>query len=418
MKIADILSAPATGAFFYDDQLAIRAGVEQDGFLYRGVPLTPGFEAIRVPARALSIGLMLEDGHPVWGDMMGVQYSAGGGRDPLFDPERAAMLVREVLTPRLLGLEFTSFRHACAEVLALADSAALPRAVAYGVSQALLRAVAHAGRKTMAEVIVEEFGLPRPSGKVPLYAQSGDARHVAVDKMILRSVDVLPHGLINSREKFGDRGDAFLEFVGWVARRIRTIGATDYRPKLHFDVYGWVGLTFGLDPVAIADFIARAADAAAPFPFQIESPADFGAMEAQLVGFVDISAQLERLGCDAKIAADEWCNDLADVRAFIAARAAHILQIKMPDVGSVADTITAAVECKAAGIGAYVGGSCVETDLSAQVSVHVGVATQADMLLAKPGMGVDEALSIVGNEQNRLLALLDRPRNIAGPAER
>ncbi|MER8786202.1 hypothetical protein NKH60_34645, partial [Mesorhizobium sp. M1006] len=29
---------------------------------------------------------------------------------------------------------------------------------------------------------------------------------------------------------------------------------------------------------------------------------------------------------------------------------------------------------------------------------------------AKPGMGVDEAFSIVGNEQNRLLAMLSRRR--------
>ncbi|TJV20320.1 MAG: methylaspartate ammonia-lyase, partial [Mesorhizobium sp.] len=44
----------------------------------------------------------------------------------------------------------------------------------------------------------------------------------------------------------------------------------------------------------------------------------------------------------------------------------------------------------------------------AQASVHVSVATQADMMLAKPGMGVDEAFSIVGNEQDRLLAILNR----------
>ncbi|TIU10472.1 MAG: methylaspartate ammonia-lyase, partial [Mesorhizobium sp.] len=64
--------------------------------------------------------------------------------------------------------------------------------------------------------------------------------------------------------------------------------------------------------------------------------------------------------------------------------------------------------CKANKVGAYVGGSCTETDLSAQASVHISVATQADMMLAKPGMGVDEAFSIVGNEQNRLLAILNR----------
>ncbi|TIN99608.1 MAG: methylaspartate ammonia-lyase, partial [Mesorhizobium sp.] len=46
----------------------------------------------------------------------------------------------------------------------------------------------------------------------------------------------------------------------------------------------------------------------------------------------------------------------------------------------------------------------------ARTSVHISVATQADMMLAKPGMGVDEAFSIVGNEQNRLLAMLNRRR--------
>ncbi|TJW99970.1 MAG: methylaspartate ammonia-lyase, partial [Mesorhizobium sp.] len=66
--------------------------------------------------------------------------------------------------------------------------------------------------------------------------------------------------------------------------------------------------------------------------------------------------------------------------------------------------------CKENNVDAYVGGSCSETDLSARATVHISVATQADMMLAKPGMGIDEGLSIVGNEQNRLLAMLDRRR--------
>nr|WP_315988364.1 hypothetical protein [Desulforamulus aquiferis] len=37
------------------------------------------------------------------------------------------------------------------------------------------------------------------------------------------------------------------------------------------------------------------------------------------------------------------------------------------------------------------GGTCNETDRSAQVCVHIGIATQPDQMLAKPGMGVDEA---------------------------
>ena len=61
--------------------------------------------------------------------------------------------------------------------------------------------------------------------------------------------------------------------------------------------------------------------------------------------------------------------------------------------------------CKAKGIGAYQGGTCNETDRSAQVCVHCALATQPVQILAKPGMGVDEGYMIVSNEMNRILAL-------------
>jgi methylaspartate ammonia-lyase len=57
-------------------------------------------------------------------------------------------------------------------------------------------------------------------------------------------------------------------------------------------------------------------------------------------------------------------------------------------------------------VGAHLGDSCMETDLSGRISVHVIIAAGADFQLAKPGMGVDEALTIVGNEQVCVLAQL------------
>jgi methylaspartate ammonia-lyase len=70
LTVSDVLLVPAQGAFFYDDQLAIREGAASDGFTYQGKPRTPGFTAIRMPAEALSVGLKLSDGAIVWGDMM------------------------------------------------------------------------------------------------------------------------------------------------------------------------------------------------------------------------------------------------------------------------------------------------------------------------------------------------------------
>ncbi|PBB14301.1 methylaspartate ammonia-lyase [Mesorhizobium loti] len=410
MQIKDVLLAPGNGAFFYDDQAAIRSGATQDGFIYIGKPITPAFTSIRIPASSLSVGLVLADDTVVWGDMMSVQYSGAGGRDDLFEAHQISDLTSRVVAPRLVDVDASLYLDACGKVFEPIGHKRLPLAIEYGVSQALLRAAAHLQRTTMAEIVCSEFNLPLPTRRIPIYCQSGDAREINVDKMILKAVDVLPHGLINSRQKFGIDGQAFMEFVKWVAGRTREIGGPGYHPVLHFDVYGWIGLEIGLEPQRIADFICRVAESVPGFTLNVEAPADFGSTQGQIENYAEIVSILDSRGSSARIVADERCNTLEDIRRFAEARAAHLVQIKTPDVGSIADTARAVLICKASKVGAYVGGSCTETDLSAQASVHVSVATQADMMLAKPGMGVDEAFSIVGNEQNRLLATLNRRR--------
>lgn len=415
LTVSDVLLVPAQGAFFYDDQLAIREGAAHDGFTYKGKPRTPGFSNIRMPAGALSIGLILSDGVIVWGDMMSVQYAGAGGRDPVFEAEAIRDFTHRVVVPRLKGLSIASFVDACSASLNV-DGERLPLAVSYGASQALLQAAAHAHQCTMAEMICREFNLPVSDTPVPLYAQSGDQRLINVDKMVLRRVDVLPHGLINSREKFGPKGETFLKFAKWVAERVRVLGGEEYTPTLHFDVYGLVGLEIGLSPVNIGAFIARAADSLTPLQLNVESPADYGSTGLQLERYAEIVDQLKRLGSSARIVVDEHCDTIEDIERFAKFRAAHLIHIKAPDVGTIADIVHGVLHCKAHGIGAFVGGSCVETDLSARVSTHVAVATQADMMLAKPGMGVDEGVSIVGNEQNRLLAILRAARLVTSNA--
>ena len=80
-------------------------------------------------------------------------------------------------------------------------------------------------------------------------------------------------------------------------------------------------------------------------------------------------------------------------------------QIKTPDLGGINNIVEAVLYCKEKGFGAYQGGTCNETDRSAQVCVNCAMATKPDQILAKPGMGVDEGFMIVYNEMERILAL-------------
>ena len=408
MRITDVIFAPARGGFFYDDQAAIRAGRRQDGIAYIGDPLTPGFAMVREPATALGIGLVLDGGAVVWGDMVSVQYSGAAGRDPLFDPARIEAVCRERVIERLIGMDARAGAENCAKAFAHEGEDRLPLALEYGVSQALLRAAAHARAITIAEVVAEALGLPAPTEPVPLFAQSGDDRRLAVDTMVLKGVDILPHGLINSAEKFGAGGETLREYVRWVAARTQQLGAPGYCPVLHFDVYGWIGLGISRDPRSIAEFIASLAEEVPDHTLHIECPADYLTRAATIENYAAIVEHLDRLAPRAKVVADEHCNTLADIEAFIAARAAHIIQVKTPDVGNLMDTAHAIVAARAGGIGAYCGGTSAETDLSARACVHVALAARASMMLAKPGMGVNEGLLIVGNEQARALAEIAR----------
>ncbi|MER8504924.1 hypothetical protein [Mesorhizobium sp. M1142] len=49
----------------------------------------------------------------------------------------------------------------------------------------------------MAEVAYYSFQTRLPSRAVPIYAQSGNAREINADKMILQALDLLSHGLIH-----------------------------------------------------------------------------------------------------------------------------------------------------------------------------------------------------------------------------
>jgi len=82
-----------------------------------------------------------------------------------------------------------------------------------------------------------------------------------------------------------------------------------------------------------------------------------------------------------------------------------MIQVKTPDLGGINNTIEALLYCKDLGIGAYIGGTCNETNRSAEICANLAIACGAKQTLAKPGMGVDEGYMIINNEMNRVLAL-------------
>ncbi len=417
MKIIDLVCSAGRTGFYFDDQRAIKQGAGHDGIFYVGQPVTEGFRSIRQAGESISVMIILEDGQIAYGDCAAVQYSGAGGRDPLFLAEDFIPVIEQHIKPQLVGREADDFRALCAMMEAIqVDGKRLHTAIRYGVSQAILDAVAKATGRLMCEVVADEYGCTVSETPIDIFTQSGDDRYSNADKMIIKGAQVLPHALINNIDsKLGRNGEKLEEYIAWLRDRILANRTDDsYLPVFHIDVYGTIGAAFGnTNYKAMADYIEKLGEIAKPFHLRIEGPMDCDVdVPTQMKALAGLTAELDARGCDVELVADEWCNTLEDIKLFADNKAGHMVQIKTPDLGGINNTIEAVLYCKEKGMGAYQGGTCNETDRSAQVCVHCAMATQPVQILAKPGMGVDEGFMIVHNEMNRILAIRKAKKNL------
>lgn len=411
MIIKKIICAPGKTGFFFDDQKAIKGGAKNDGAFYVGEPATPGFTSVRQAGESISVLFVLENGAIAHGDCAAVQYSGAGGRDPLFLAESFIPIIEQEIAPLYVGKEITTFKEMADRIdkHINKDGKAYHTAIRYGISQACLHAVALSKSKMMAQVIAEEYNTDISSEIIPIFSQSGDDRYLNADKMIMKGVDVLPHALFNHVEtKVGKNGEKIKEYLGWLRDRIIKLKPyPSYNPAIHIDVYGTLSEVFDNNFEDIANYMGELGEIAKPFQLRVEGPVDMDGKKEQIEALSKIRALMEKKSVDVQIVADEWCNTLQDIKDFTIGKAGHMIQIKTPDLGGINNSIEAVLYCKEHDMLAYIGGTCNETNRSAEVCAHIAMATSPVQYLGKPGMGVDEGYMIVYNEMSRVLALKD-----------
>lgn len=412
MKIKDIVFTKSFTGFYFDDQKAMKAGEATiDGLFYDGTPLTDNFSSIRVPGEAISISVILDNGVIVTGDCAAVQYSGAAGRDPLFLASEYLDLMENEIKPLLLKEELTSFKELATKYDNLKiNGKKLHTAIRYGLSQVILKAVAVKRGLTPVEVIIDEYNLSKEDLKVvPVFTQSGDDRYLNADKMILKGVDSLPHALINNvPQKLGLEGEILAEYLVWLKNRIDEKKIKDdYAPIIHVDVYGTIGVAFDNDIKKMTKYLMSLEEILAPLKLRIEGPIDLPTKKETMNTLTALRESLEKQGSTVELVADEWCNTLEDIKEFADNKAGHMMQIKTPDLGSLSNSIEAVLYCKSKNIGAYLGGTCNETNISAEMTANIAVATQADLILGKPGMDVDSGFMIVRNEMERVVKIVN-----------
>ena len=143
-----------------------------------------------------------------------------------------------------------------------------------------------------------------------------------------------------------------------------------------------------------------------PFEILVEMPMDMGSNKAQLEAMLKLRRMLDSKGSQLKLVIDEYANTLEEIKEWVDARGADMIQVKTIDLSGINNIVEANLYCKKHNVRAYQGGTCNETDKSARVCANLAVATRPFAMASKPGMGVDEGLMIVKTEMQRALTIL------------
>ena len=408
MKVKQVICAAGRSGYMHRDLMAIKAGARQDGMIFHGPTVTPGFKKIVEPATIISVMLVLEDGQIAFGDCADVILAGVAGRDPVFNAADYMGVMEGPVAKTLTGRDISTFKVNADELDKMkVDGKRLHTALRYGITQALLHAAALSRKETMAEIIAREYGTTISKKPIGILASGHKDDPTQLDRIILKRFELLPHASFTVvKTHVGLKGEILHAWVKMVATRIKTIGDADYKPRIHADLYGTLGELFSMDVEAIANYIGSLREAAEPYDLLVESPMIAKTQMDQIAKFGELRGLLKKKGVAVGIIADEWCNTLEDIGLFADAQAADFVQIKTPDLGGINNTIEAILYCKKKGMGACLGGTANETDHSARICTHIGLACQPDFMLSKPGLGADEALMIQTNEMARTLAIL------------
>jgi methylaspartate ammonia-lyase len=409
VKVKRVICSAGRSGYMHRDLMAIKGGAKQDGFIFHGKPVSPGFRRIAEPATIVSIMLELEDGQIAFGDCADVILAGVAGRDPAFQADEHLSYLKGEIAERLTGIDVGRFReHAEAMDAYTRNGKRLHTAVRYGISQALLHAAALGAKCTMAEVIAREYGSTIATSPIPILASCHKDDPLQLDRVILKRVELLPHASFTVvKDHVGLQGEKLLAFARTVSQRIKAIGDADYRPTIHLDVYGTLGELFEMKLGPLSDYLGKLNEAAQPYDLLVESPIIARTQKEQIESYRTVRQLLKQKGIPVGLIVDEWANTLEDIKLFADEGASEFVQIKTPDLGGINNAIEAVLYCKAHGMGSGLGGTANETDHSARITTHVALACQPDFQLSKPGLGADEAIMIQTNEMARTLAILE-----------
>lgn len=277
-------------------------------------------------------------------------------------------------------------------------------AVRYGVSQALLAAVARARGVTPGDVIADEYNLPGPATAVPLLSTVGtvDATAVACAHRVAALSIRWPGD--HPEEELGRNNGRLQGYLRRLTEYLARTAGEGYRPAIHLDVGGGLGALYDGNAGKLLGAFYGLERVAAPHPLYVADPVRMDGRDEQIARMAELKNFIALRDLSLRLAAGAWIDSPAGAAAFLEAGAADLLHLDVVRLGGVHPTVEIALAAREQGLGVL-----LQSHGDAAVA-HVALALRPTFLSTGPDYEDGRGIAAFHNEIVRTLAWFDAQR--------
>ncbi len=377
----------------------------------------------------LTVGVQLSDGQRFWADCVDVPAASRSGDTAVFDPHQAANHVQNLVQPLWQDQRINAFRPLAQMLLPLMEpfsytrtvppkpqpatgtvtrrslitgllaeeKAPEPRleevtierplhpALQYGLTAALLRAVAAVNRESVVALVAREYGLALGETAVPLQITLDDQTMQMARTILTTHVASLGYttGKNNHKATLGANGERLQRHIRQVATWLPTVDAS-FQPLLHLDLRDGFRDLFDNDEGKVLGALVGLEQAAKPYILHVQNPVWHDSCEAQLKSLEKLRGYLAFRRLKLKLVADAWVDSLADVEDFTNPELCHVVHVELPRLGNLEVGITAVSHLKSQNQSILLSGE------DSPLTTHIALATTPTILSGSPQLHYNE----------------------------
>lgn len=247
----------------------------------------------------------------------------------------------------------------------------------YCISRILHTALAALQSITVTELIAFEYTLPLQPSLAPIHLDLKGPVATPDSSILLTPIQSLGYKIPgdNPHEQLGPNGAKLQRFIRQMTDLIERETEQNYRPTIHLDVAGGLGRLFEDNAGRILGALYGLEQAAHPYSLRISDPVMADDLDKQIEIMRQLVDYIRLRGMTTRLAVRSPIRSLQDVQKLTELGAAHVLELSLPQLGTVQQGMRAIQTCQRSNVAVLLR----DNGTDPRFASHIALAAQPDL---------------------------------------